>query len=206
MSLLETWVQTPLAVALGWTLLHSLWEGAIVSAALAAVLSATRSPRARYAAACVATLAMLAAFGLTWVCAMPDGAHGLRTLRGSAWPDWNVRPGMHAPSTPNSGLAAIVPWLAPLWIAGVWIFYLRHAAGWILAFRMRRRGVCLAPEPWQRDLARLRERLRVSRPVLLLESCMADAPMVLGHFRPLILIHGVARRIARGAHRSHPGA
>jgi GWxTD domain-containing protein len=188
MRLLEAWVQTPLAAAVGWALLHSLWEGAIVAAALAAVLSATPSPRTRYAAACVATLAMLAAFGLTWIFVMPDGAHGLGALRVSPWPDWNVRPGVHAPTAPNSGLAAIVPWLAPLWIAGVWIFYLRHAAGWILAFRMRRRGVCLAPERWQRDLSRLCDRLRVSRPVLLLESCMADAPMVLGHFRPLVLM------------------
>ncbi len=30
MSLLETWVATPLAGAVGWTLLHSLWEGANV--------------------------------------------------------------------------------------------------------------------------------------------------------------------------------
>ncbi len=52
MSLLETWVATPLAGAVGWTLLHSLWQGAIVSAALAAALMAMRSPRARYAVAC----------------------------------------------------------------------------------------------------------------------------------------------------------
>ena len=42
----------------------------------------------------------------------------------------------------NTGLAAIVPWLAPFWIAGVWIFYLRHVAGWISVCRLRRRGVC----------------------------------------------------------------
>ena len=39
MRLLEAWVATPLAGAVGWALLHSLWEGAIVSAALAAVFA-----------------------------------------------------------------------------------------------------------------------------------------------------------------------
>lgn len=53
---------------------------------------------------------------------------------------------------------------------------------------MRRRGVCYAPERWQKELARLSDRLRLSRPVLLIESSLADAPMVLGHFRPLILV------------------
>ena len=81
MRLLETWVETPLAGAVGWTLLHSLWEGAIIAAALAAVLMAVRSPRARYAAACVAMLVMLVAFGLTLVRVMPEGAHGVRTAR-----------------------------------------------------------------------------------------------------------------------------
>jgi GWxTD domain-containing protein len=38
MRLLETWVATPLASAVGWTLLHSLWEGLVICAALAAAL------------------------------------------------------------------------------------------------------------------------------------------------------------------------
>jgi GWxTD domain-containing protein len=188
MKLLETWVSAPLAGAVGWTLLHSLWEGAIVSAVLAAVLLATRSPRVRYAAACAAMIVMLAGFGLTLFCVMPDGAPGMRTLRALSLPEWNVRPGMHALGGSNARLAAAVPWLAPFWIAGVWIFCLRHLAGWISASRLRRRGVCLASERWQAELARLSDRLRVSRPVRLLESCMADAPMVLGHFRPVILM------------------
>lgn len=53
---------------------------------------------------------------------------------------------------------------------------------------MRRRGVCCAADAWQRELARLGVQLRVSRPVLLLESCFAAVPVVLGHFRPLILL------------------
>ncbi len=44
---LEAWLQTPLAGAIGWTLFHSLWQGAIVAVVLAGVLAATRSgPRA----------------------------------------------------------------------------------------------------------------------------------------------------------------
>ena len=88
----------------------------------------------------------------------------------------------------DPGLAAIVPWLAPFWIVGVWIFALGQVAGWISVCRLRRRGVCCAPERWQKELARLSARLRVSRPILLLESCLADVPMVVGHIRPVILM------------------
>lgn len=188
MRLLETWVATPLAQAVGWTLLHSLWEGAIISAALAAALLGMRSARARYAAAFVAMLVMLGGFGITLVCVMPDGAHGLRTVGAPGFSAWNVRTDIDAPGPLGPGLAAIVPWLAPFWIAGVWIFALGHVAGWISVCRLRRRGVCCAPERWQKELAHLSALLRLTRPILLLESCLADVPMVVGHIRPVILL------------------
>jgi GWxTD domain-containing protein len=188
MRLFETWVENPLAGAVGWTLLHSLWEGAIISTALAAALVLVRSSRARYAAACVAMLVMLGGFGLTLSRVMPEGVHGLRTVRAPAFPAWNDQTDKEAPGSSNPGLAAVVPWLSLFWIAGVWVFSLGHVASWVSVCRLRRRGVCCAPERWQKELVRLSAQLRLSRPILLLESCLADAPMVLGHFRPLILM------------------
>src|SRR6266851_3684141 len=188
MTILEVWVGTPLAAAVGWTLLHSLWEGAIISAALAALLMAMRSPRARYAAACVAMLVMMIGFGLTLVRVMPEGNHGLRTLTTPTSPAWNIRTGTDAPGSSYVGIAAVVPWRAPFWIAGVCIFYLAYVASWISVCRLRRRGVCCASGHWQKELARLSAQLRLSRPVRLLESCLVEAPMVLGHFRPVILM------------------
>jgi GWxTD domain-containing protein len=187
MKLLETWVQTPLAAALGWTLLHSLWHGAIITALLAAALLATRSPRIRYVAACVAMLMMLLAWGFTFLHVMPEAAQNPRALKAPFPPGWIVPASIDAAGPSNPLLAAIAPWLAPIWITGVWIFYVRHIAGWMSANRLRRRGVCCAPERWQQELVRLSARLRLSRPVQLLESCFIDAPIVLGHFRPLIL-------------------
>jgi hypothetical protein len=151
MRLLETWVATPLAGAVGWTLLHSLWEGAIISAALAAALVAMRSPRARYAAACIAMLMMLGGFGLTLVRMMPERAHGVRTVRAPAFPAWNVRTGLDAPGASNPGLAAVVPWLAPFWIAGVWIFYLGHAASWISVCACAGAACVVRPSPGRSD-------------------------------------------------------
>ena len=160
MTLLEAWVETPLANAVGWTLLHSLWEGAVTSAALAAVLVAIRSPRARYAAACLAMLVMMAGFGLTLMRVMPAGAHGLGAVRTATFPASNVRTGLDAPGPSSPGFAEVVPWLAPFWIAGVCLFYLGHLASWISVCRLRRRGVCCASDHWQQQLARLTTQAR----------------------------------------------
>jgi GWxTD domain-containing protein len=184
----QTWVETPVAEAVGWTLLHSLWEGALIAAALAAVLAAMRSPRLRYAAACAAMLGLLGAFVLTFLRVMPDAVRSAQILQTSAFPASSVRPVAAAGNPSNPGLDAAVPWLAPFWIAGVSMACLWHLAGWVSVRRLRRRGVCCAPEHWQQQLTRLSARLQLSRPVLLLESCLVDAPMVLGHFRPYILM------------------
>jgi len=186
-KLLESWVKTPIAEAVGWALFHSLWEGAILAAALAATFIAIRSPRVRYAAACFALVAMLASFVVTLVHVMPDGAQGSQPVRGPVFPAWQAAAGLDS-SPSNISLAPVIPWLAPLWLAGVWIFSLRHVAGWISLSRLRRRGVCGAPDHWRSELVRLGNTLRLSRPVLLLESCLADTPMVLGHLRPVILM------------------
>ena len=57
--------------AIGITLLHSLWEGAVIALALAVVLGVVRSSRVRYAAGCVAMLAILVGFGVTFYRLMP---------------------------------------------------------------------------------------------------------------------------------------
>jgi GWxTD domain-containing protein len=188
MSSLDTWVETPLAQAVGWTLLHSLWEGAIVAATLAAALVALRSARARYAAACIAMLVMLGGIGLTLFRVMPEGVHDLHAVGRPAFPVWNAPTGMAATGPLGPRLTAIIPWLTPFWLVGVWIFAFRQVAGWISVCRLRRRGVCCAPEGWQEKLAGLGAQVRVSRPIMLLESCLADVPMVVGHLRPAILM------------------
>jgi len=188
MSLLETWVASPLAAMLGWTLLHSLWQGALIVAVLALLLAASRSPRVRYAAACAALLAMLASFGVTLACVAPEVVRTQRALRlpNAFYPLPDGRAG--GPALADSSLAAIVPWLAPCWMTGVWLFYLVQAAGWLSLGRLRRRGVCSVSEYWRDRLASLGAQLRIARPVMLLESYLTDVPVVLGHLRPVILV------------------
>jgi len=188
MKLLDLVVRTQVAQALGWTLIHSLWEGMIVAAALAALLGFVRSPRIRYAAGCVVLLAVFASFAITLIHVWPEGGSGSGTVRNMTLPPWSPRPGLNGSNKHSADFAMLIPWLAPMWIVGVCIFYLRYAAGWLLLSRMRRRGACKAPDVWQRSVGRLAAEIKVSRPVVLLESLLADTPVVLGHFRPAVLV------------------
>ena len=68
MTVLENFVSPALTRALGWTLLHSLWQGALVAAVLAGALLLLRRQRAqvRYAAAAGALGGVVLLAGLTF--------------------------------------------------------------------------------------------------------------------------------------------
>lgn len=188
MNVLETLVHTPAAAALGRTLLHSLWEGALIALALVVALSVLRSSRARYAAACLAMLGMLAAFGVTFTWSLPQGlVTVVKTVPGMAGASGFNAGSLRQPDAPRIA-AEWLSWLAPFWVAGVLSFHARSIALWMAARRMTGTGVCLAADNWQQRLQALRERMQVTRPVVLLESCLAEVPVVIGHLRPVVLV------------------
>ena len=188
MNALVVLVHTPLAKALGWTLIHFLWEGALIAALLSVGLLLCRpaSARTRYALACAGMLAMLVAFAVTlailWPTASPAVAIPLHSgLRPAP-------PGAVAFPAPPVAPPDRLPWIVPFWMAGVFAFYVRTAGGWLAAQRLRSRGTMPAPEEWQERLRALAARLRLTRPVILLESCLAETPVVIGFLRPAILV------------------
>ncbi|WP_310395255.1 M56 family metallopeptidase [Hymenobacter sp.] len=83
MTALENFVSPALTRALGWTLLHSLWQGALVAAVLAGALLLLRRQRAevRYVASAGALGAVVALAGITFGLYLQAGA-GSKTLQG----------------------------------------------------------------------------------------------------------------------------
>ncbi len=188
MTYLNHWLETPLASAIGWTLFHSLWEGAIIGVALAILLSMARSARARYAAACLAMCAILICFGVTLLRLAPRNAIPGPAINPIAL-HWNSGAMLaDASEVSMRRVADFLPWLVPFWMVGVVVFCFRHLASWALTLRLRRTGVWSAPDFWQERLRQLTHRLRLLRPVELLESCLAEVPVVMGHIRPVILV------------------
>ena len=189
MNFLDSWVQSSSAKALGWTLVHSLWEGAAIALTLAIVLSIVRSSRIRYAAACVAMLGILVGFGLTLYRLAPNkitSPAAVHPLPAPVKLPVDNRP--HANQSSPWDASQLPPWLAPVWLAGVLLFQLRCLISWTAAARLRRTGVCSPPPEWIGRLDELQRRLHMSRPVKLLESCFAEVPVVIGNLRPVILI------------------
>jgi GWxTD domain-containing protein len=180
----------PVVNALGWALLHFLWEGALIALVLTAALPFCRGAQARYGAAGCAVLAMLLAFGVTVAVSIPGQPAAVP-------PPWAMAGAAHpgagsgiAARTPGAleYIAVALPRVVPFWMAGALLIGLYRFGGWMAAQRLRRAGVCAAPPRWQDRLGRLAKRIGVSRPLVLLESGLAEVPLVIGHLRPAILV------------------
>ncbi len=186
MILLEMLVHTPLANAFGWAIFHSLWQGAAAALLLAVTLSLTRSPRVRYGIASLALLAMFIGLVVTLSFSMHTASATPIAVPSSLAHAASGASGYARISVP-SRMARALPWLTPFWIAGMLLFHLRSLASWIVTRRLRMKGICSAPDGWQQRLDELRNRLRVTKPVVLLETALAQSPAVIGYLRPVIL-------------------
>lgn len=163
----------PLRWALGWTLLHSLWECALLGlgVALGLRLMAASPSRARYRFALAGLFLMglssLVTFGLLYEGAGRGGT-GLRS--------WQ---------------AELTPWLPLLgtaWSLGAAFMGLRLVWGLGRLYGSSRWGT-QAPDPeWEARLQRLVRRLGLAVAVRLRVATWADSPMVMGCLRPVLLV------------------
>ncbi|HJU67760.1 MAG TPA: HEAT repeat domain-containing protein [Gemmatimonadaceae bacterium] len=201
--------------ALGWALVHFLWQGVALAVVLATALAVTRpsAARARYALS-LATLAAMVALPII------TAAHLHRTAPADvtiATLDTDVAPGVtgspevaaeeparaleKAPPVipPRAALSArlsafrslldpALPWLVVLWLGGVLAFSIRLARGWNVSRSLRTQGTAPAAAHLMAMLDRVATRLRVRRPVALLESALVQVPAVVGWLRPVILV------------------
>ncbi len=199
--------------ALGWALLHSVWQGALAAWALASLLATVpaRAARTRYALAVVTLIMMLAVPVATAVHlrtstapAPVDTARAGESVSATALPPAARRSQLadRAAGTPagplssaalladrvRAGLEPVLPWVVVVWLAGVVILSLRLASGWSVTQRLSTVGTRPVPELCGAAVARLAARLRVTRPVQVLESAIVEVPAVIGWLRPVILL------------------
>jgi beta-lactamase regulating signal transducer with metallopeptidase domain len=170
---------------LGWTLLHFLWQGALIAGLFAIARLFARKPGARYALGCIALVAMVAAPFVTFGIAGSTSVAVASPAASVADPVPSAVFQTYLPAL--SSWERIFPWLVASWFVGVIAFSIRLIGGWFAATRMRLATASAAPPECQQTLERLAQRMGVSRPVRLLLSGSVETPAVVGWLRPAIL-------------------
>jgi len=189
--------------ALGWALVDSLWQDALAAAGLAALLAIipVRAARIRYALATL-TLALMLALPLATAVRLRGTSplmSDLVTATSPIAPGPTSGPGLQAVPAPltatgpvaeriRAALEPALPWVVLVWFCGVVALSLRLASGWLLTRQLGSVGTSSVPDACREAVARLAARLRISRPVRVLESAVVQVPAVIGWLRPVILL------------------
>jgi beta-lactamase regulating signal transducer with metallopeptidase domain len=199
MSLLETALLQKMAEAVGWALLHLLWQGALIAAGLYLALSLLRKATSsvRYAASCTALLLMLILpAGTAWVAFQRSSPAPVEVSTPSGKPPAPAASEARAEVIPAASKTAIesarafvrrnLPVVVAVWLLGVVLLSSRLLFDWA---RLRRMVHDAAPaHEWLVSIERLRLRLGVVPRVWILLSESVDVPTVIGWFRPVILM------------------
>ncbi len=172
--------------AIGWAIVHSIWQGAVIAVVLAGALMLVRHVvTVRYAMACAALglfvtgfLFTAAVYLRTPVDARP-AAVAVRLVSDA------LRSSVDLAQESNFDAARRV--LAILWGLGAFVMAAYRTAGWLAVRSLRRKGVCAIPSEWTSRLDALRARLELARPVSVLASALVETPVVTGVWKPVIL-------------------
>jgi beta-lactamase regulating signal transducer with metallopeptidase domain len=199
-ALTDHWLVQAAATAI----LASLWQGAAIAAGAAVVLRVLRqaAPNRRYLVACLA-LALLAT---SWTAAFvnasgpaPQMHTRVAVIRTTAsLPASALDATLPAVSDAAPPTGPATPWASrakswavafvPIWLLGVCFFSTRLAFAWAQVRRVRRSTIDVLPEDVTSRVARIVDRVQVSRPVRLVQSTAVHVPMVVGWLRPLVLL------------------
>lgn len=186
----------PVTNALGWALVHTLWQGALLALATALVLRLTQHQPAsvRYGISIGALTLQFLTFLMTfWVCYEPVRA--TMSISGEQQaPVVQTTLVMSLPSTSHwlgelaRGLNQYVPLLVMIWLCGTAVLLVRLVGGWVFVQRLTRRNHNPAPEAWQNYLSQVARQLGITQAVRLVESAEITVPMTIGWIKPLVLI------------------
>jgi bla regulator protein blaR1 len=196
---LMNWLSPSAMQALGWALLHFLWQGTALAAVAAAAMALSRRASTRYllgvSALVLMLLAPLATFfvysqqhsGVADTAKSSPLAAAQLTARDRDAASGSTQPSSFIRSSFAPSLDAL-PWLVEAWLLGVAFFSLRSAGGFLLLERERRRQSSIVSPRVLEICYTLQEQLGLRRAIAYCECKWLQAPAVIGWFRPVVFL------------------
>lgn len=189
--MLDTLPMQDFTNALGWTLIHFLWQGVAIVGAywLLTRLLRAEQAQARYWAGLAAYLASAVAPVITFTWQFGNAGSEVVT-RNLSLPAMSVVNGypVSAGAFLREALEPALPVVVVLWAIGVTVLSSRTFIGWMGARRMTRVGAEPIGAELQAVTVQLATKLGIRRGVRVLRSTLVRVPTVIGWIKPVVLM------------------
>ena len=209
MEFLNRFFSETLIESVGWTLFHSLWQGALIVILLTGVLYLLKkyASQLRYLISLFALIVLLICAGITFYTSynyarekqvlkqtlISDPAKIIDSLQGQLK---QTHAGKQIQSVSlqmkwirfRAVLQRNFPVIFIVWLAGVLFFLLRMAGGFLYLRALRNRQVLGLDDKWIQKINELKNKLGIRKKIDALQSLVTEVPMILGYFRPVLLI------------------
>lgn len=181
-----------LIYALGWTVLHSLWQAAIIAIGLgvAQYFLQERKAVARYNLSFTALLLVMSAACITFLIYFQNDGATSEAFVLFFNENISVEQGLlpQIGSTFSAYFETHLPLIVSVWMVGVLILVLRMLGALAFLERLKTRQNQPLSAYWQDKMQALVDKIPVKQQVQLLESTLIKVPMVIGNLKPIILL------------------
>jgi bla regulator protein BlaR1 len=181
---------SPWIDALGWTLLHFIWQGLVIGAGFAIARAWLPKERcdARYAAGLVALAVTAICPALTFSALLHRQTIGAALAPAVPGAQGQIAAAIASVQTAVPvGTDGWLPWLVLVWVGGVLFMACRALHQWRVLARVARHHALRSVE-WESVLATLARRFRFARRIRVLVSECIDTPTLIGWLKPVILL------------------
>ena len=188
--------------ALGWTMIHSLWQGFAVAILMGLAMIVLQKPvnrtgwksaKVRYEIAWFA-LFLVFVLSLSTFIYLYDSVSGGEILGGTITTITDAGITVESAEIVQSFFQKTIqyfnehlPLIVTLWMMGMVFFFLRLLGGIAYVERLKHQKQNQLPEAWQQVFEKLVARFPMKKTVRFAESSLAKVPMVIGYFKPIIL-------------------
>ncbi len=211
MNFINSFLPHDVVEAFGWMILHSLWQGALISVILGLMMILTRrfSAKSRYFIAIVAMLFMpvvsIYTFFRYYTPAKSVETVGMQAVNNdpaiTSGKMQIVKKQVAVTTQPADETGFIdrmrsyskyfyqhIPLIVTLWLLGMLVFALKFLGGLAYTQRLKHYRVQPVSDEWQQTFSRLAEMLNLKKAARILQSTLVKVPMVVGYFKPVVLI------------------
>lgn len=198
MNIINQWVSPELMEALGWALIHSLWQGAGVALLLGVLFLFMQKNSAQFrynlslAGLVVVFGLFLATFYRFYLVELAE-TQTLNLLENSQL-EVVINQAVHNIQS-NSFVETFtayfnqyLPLIVTIWLLGMLAFSLRLLGGMAHIQRLKYHQHYPISAYWNNEIQTLKQSLQITLPVRLVESALVQVPLVIGYLKPIVLL------------------